>query len=206
MNYYLFIPFVIIIIFFLPIKMEARVSFNVLDFSGAFGVFFYKIKLTHQQFWIKGKKIITKKDNEIETKEMDFQSEEVIFLETFMSQIKDKTRLRELSVFYNIGVKDAFLSAMLAGLVNFAITIIFTNIKNKKPTATLSLNDTVSYNRELCQFAVKAILSISLFDVAYSLLSTIVISKKKHSKLDKEQKQTSVQPAKQPKQAKQATK
>ena len=185
MNYYLLIPFFLIILFFLPIKLEARVSFNVLDFSGALGVFLYKKKLLHEQFWIKGKKIITKSDDAIETKEMDFQSSEVIFMETLLQEIKDKTRLKEISVFYNIGVKDAFLSAMRAGLVNFAITIFLTNVKNQKPTASLSLNDTVSYNREVCQFAVKLIMSISLFDVVYSLLNAIILSKKKHAELAK---------------------
>lgn len=181
MNYYLLIPFFLIILFFLPIKFETRLSFNVLDFSGALGIFLYKRKLLHEQFWIKGKKIITKSDDEIETKEIDFQSSEIIFLETLMHEIKDKTRLKELSVFYNIGLKDAFLSAMLAGLVNYAITIFLTSVKNQKPTASLSLNDTVSYNRELCQFAVKLIMSISLFDVLYSLFNAIILSRKKHA-------------------------
>lgn len=183
MNYYLLIPFFLIILFFLPIKLEARVSFNVLDFSGALGVFLYKKKLLHEQFWIKGKKIITKSDDEIETKEMDFQSSEVIFIETLTQEIKDKTRLKEISIFYNIGAKDAFLSSMLVGFVNFAITIFLTNVKNQKPTASLSLNDTVSYNREVCQFAVKLIMSISLFDVVYSLINSIIISKRKHAEI-----------------------
>ena len=182
MNYYLFIPFFIIILFFLPIKLEARVSFNVLNFSGAIGVFLYKKKLMHQQFWIKGKKIITQNENEIETKEMDFDSQEIIFIETLTNEIKDKTRLKEMSVFYNIGVNDAFLSAMVAGLVNFVIVSLFTNIKNQKPTASLYLNDTISYNREVCQFAIKLILSISLFDILYSFLHSIIISKKKSAK------------------------
>ena len=179
MNYYLFIPFLLIILFFLPIKLEARVSFNVLNFSGAFGVFMYKKKLLHQMFWIKGKKIITQNDDEIETKEMDFDSQEIIFVETLMDEIKDKTRLKQMSVFYNIGTGDAFTSAMTAGIVNFVITSLFTNIKNQKPTATLSLNNTVSYNREVCQFAITLILSISLFDVLYSFLHSIVLSKHK---------------------------
>ena len=179
MNYYLFIPFFIIILFFLPIKLEARVSFNVLNFSGVVGVFLYRKKLLHQQFWIKGKKIITQNENEIETKEMDFNSQEIIFIETLTEEIKDKTRLKEMTLFYNIGVGDAFLSSMVAGLVNFVVTSFFTNVKNQKPTATLSLNDTISYNREVCQFALTLVLSISLFDILYSFLHSIVLSRRK---------------------------
>lgn len=161
-------------------------SFNVLDFSGAFGIFLYKKKVMHEQFWLKGKKIITKSDNEIETKEIDFQSSEVIFIQTLSQEIKDKTKLKEISIYYNIGFKDAFLSAMFAGFINLAITIFLTNVKNQKPTASLSLNDTVSYNREVCQLAVKLIMSISLFDIVYSLINSIILSKKKHAEITKE--------------------
>lgn len=108
MNYYLLIPFVIILIAFIPIKLQIKLSFNVLDFSGAFGIFLFKKEVEHQQFWIKGKKILTKKEDEIESKEIEFDSQEVIFLETLMEQIKDKTRLRELFIIYNIGFNDAF--------------------------------------------------------------------------------------------------
>lgn len=188
MNYYLFIPFVIILILFFPIKIEGKVSFNALDFSGALGIFFYKIKLTHQQFWLKGKKIIIKKYDEIETKEIDFESEEIIFLEEFTKQLKDKTRLKELSVYYNLGFEDAMLSALLAGHINMILTLLYTGIKNKRPTASLSINDTVSYNRKVCQFAIKMVVTISLFDVLYSLLNSVVLSKKKHEKL-KQQKE-----------------
>ena len=66
-NYFLIIPFVIILIAFIPIKLHAKISFNVLDFSGAFGIFLFKKKVEHQQFWIKGKKILTKKEDEIES-------------------------------------------------------------------------------------------------------------------------------------------
>ena len=48
-----------------------------------------------------------------------------------MKEIKDKTRLKQLAVFYNIGTGDAFSSAMVAGLVNFVVTSLFTNIKNQ---------------------------------------------------------------------------
>ena len=183
MTYYLFIPFVIVLILFFPIKGEARVSFNVLDFSGAYGIFVYNLKLQHRLFWIKGKKIILKKENSIETKELSFSSREVIFVEMFTNQIKDKTRLRKLSVIYTLGVDDAFLSAMLGGYINFALTTFYTTIKNKKPTATLEIADTISYNRQVCQFAATISISISLFDIVYSLLNSVILTWKKYAKI-----------------------
>lgn len=178
MNYYLLIPFVLIVLCFIPIKLEARLSFNVLDLSGAFGIFLFNIKLDHEEIWIKHKKIIMKKDNKVESKEIELDSDELIFIQTFIGQIKDKTRLRLISVFYNLGLNDAFMSSMVAGYINVALLTLFTAIKNSKPTASLGVYDSISYNREVCQFAIKIILSISLFDVVYSFIRSVILSKK----------------------------
>lgn len=178
MNYYLLIPFFIILILFIPIKLEGRVSYNVLEKTGAFGIFVFKLKIDYQQFWIEHKKIITKKENEVEKHELNMQSKEMLFLKMFMAEIKDKTRLKEISVFYNLGTSDAFQSAMLGGLINTTLICVMGSIKNAKPTASLGVYDTISYNRKICQFAVKAVMSISLFDIVYSLIHSVILTKK----------------------------
>ena len=178
MNYYLLIPFFLIIIFFFPIKLEGRVAFNLLDLSGAYGIFLYKIKLDHQEIWIKHRKIIVKKDSNVESKKIELESDEILFLKMFISQIKDKTRLRLISVFYNLGLDDAFSSAMVAGYINSLLLIFFTSIKNSKPTASLGVYDTISYNKRICQFSVRIILSISLFDVVYSFIRSVILTRK----------------------------
>ena len=178
MNFYLLIPLFLIIIFFLPIKMQARFSFNVLDMSGAFGIFLYKFKVTHQRIWIEHKKVFTMKDDDLQRKEFDFTSTGAIFVSKFLGEISDKTRLKELTVNYNLGVGDAFESAMLGGSINAILLAIFGKIKNSKPTASLGVYDTISYNRTVCQFAIKGRLSISLFDIVYSLLVSVILTKR----------------------------
>ena len=178
MNYYLLIPFFIILISFFPIKLEGRGAFNLFDLTGAFGFFLYDIKLDHQEIWIKHRKIIAKKNDDVESKEIELDSDEILFLKMFIAQIKDKIRLRLISVFYNIGLDDAFASAMAGGYINSLILILFTAIKNSKPTASLGVYDTISYNKRICQFSVRLILSISLFDVAYSFIRSVILTKK----------------------------
>ena len=156
--------------------------------SGAFGIFLYGIKLTHQQIWFENKKIYTRKYDSIESKELEFSSQEMIFAQNLFKEIKDKTRLKELSVFYNLGTGDAFQSAMLGGYINVLALSLMGKIKNVKPTASLGIYDTISYNREVCQFAVKMTLSISLFDVVYSLFTSVILTKKEISKNKKESK------------------
>ena len=178
MNFYLLIPFFIILILFIPVKLEGRVSFNVLEKTGAFGIFIYGIKIEYEQFWLENRKIITKKADDLESHELNIESKEFLFLKMLAFEIKDKTRLKEFFVFYNLGVGDAFGSAMLGGAINSALLIFMTSIKNAKPTASLGVYDTISYNQRVCQFATRAKMSISLFDVVYSLIRSVILTKK----------------------------
>lgn len=188
MNYYLLIPFFLILLLFIPIKLEGRVSFNLLEKSGAFGVFIFKFKVEYQQFWIENKKIISKKENELESHELNMQSKEMFFVKMLIMEIKDKTRLKELSVYYNLGTGDAFQSAMLGGVINTTLICVMSSIKNAKPTANMGIYDTISYNRKVCQFAVKGVMTISLFDVVYSLFHSVILTKKNEDSLKGEEK------------------
>ena len=188
MNYYLLIPFFLILLFFIPVKLEGRVSYNVLDKTGAFGIFVYKLKIDYQQFWIENKKIISKKENSLESHEISIQSQEMLFIKMLIKEIRDKTRLKEISIYYNLGTGDAFASAMLGGLINTSLLCFLSSIKNAKPTASLGVYDTISYNRKICQFAVKTVMSISLFDIVYSLLHSVILTKKNQIKIKGEEK------------------
>lgn len=188
MNYYLFIPFLLILLCFFPVKLEGRVSFNLIDKTGAFGIFLFKFKVDYQQFWIENKKIISKKENSLESHELNMQSKEMLFIKMLLMEIQDKTRLKEISVYYNLGTGDAFSSAMIGGLINTTLISFMSSIKNAKPTASLGVFDTISYNRKVCQFAVRAVMSISLFDIVYSLLHSVILTKKNQSKLKGEKK------------------
>jgi hypothetical protein len=178
MNYYLLIPFFIILILFFPIRLEGRASFNVLEMSGAYGFFVFGIKVDYQQFWIENKKLLAKKDDSLESHEFDIKGRDFMFLKVFALEIKDKTRLKEFFVFYNLGVGDAYKSAMLGGFINVALLTFMTSLKNTKPTASMGVYDTISYNGHVCQFATRLLMTISLFDVVYSLLRSVILIRK----------------------------
>lgn len=176
MNYYLFIPFAVIVIFMLPLKIKLKFSCNLLEKHGAFAVFLFKTKLMHQQFWVKNGKILLQDDKTSSSTEIEFDSKEVIFTKVLANQIKGKTRLKELFLFYNVGVQDAFASAMLAGGINLFMLIFFTSLKNTRPTASMAVYDTVSYNRQVLEFAFKSNISLSLFDAVYSFVVSLIIT------------------------------
>ena len=176
MNYYLLIPFFIIVIMFFPIKFKLKFSCNLLNKNGAIGVFLFKKKLLHQRFWLKNGKILLQDENDVSSMEIVFDSKEVIFVDVFSKQIKNKTHLKELYLFYNVGLGDAFVSSMFAGIIHFFCLIFFTNLKNSRATASMAVYDTVSYNRQVLEFALKTNISISLFDVVYSFVISLIIT------------------------------
>lgn len=178
-SLYFLIPTVIIILLVMPIFLEVRLSFNLLDKSGVFCIYLFRKKLQYFKFEIEGREIKLKDEEETKEKQIDFDSPEIALYEEFSTQIKDKTRLRFIEVFYNVGLNDAFLTSMVCGVINIAALIFFTSLKNKKPTASLQLYNTSSFNKKVANLATVINLSISLFDVVYSFIISVILSKKK---------------------------
>ena len=172
---YLLIPTFFILLLTMPVFIEVKGTLNVLNMSGVLSVFVFKKKIQHICYQIKGKTFILQDEGGTNEKEVAFDSQEVILYEEFVKQIKNKTRLKELFVFYNIGLSDAFLSA----IKNWTTWDPVSTIKNKKPTASLGVYDTVSYNKEVFEISVKGKVSISLFDVVYSFVNSVILSKKR---------------------------
>ncbi len=178
-SLYFFIPTFIILLLISPLFLEIRVSFNALKNSGVFCVYIFKIKLLYFFFEINGKEIKLKNEKETKEKQLEFDSPEIVLYEEFANQIKEKTRLRFLEVFYNIGLEDAFITSLVCGFLNVGALIFFSSIKNKKPTASLGLYDTHSFNKKVIEISVNLNMSISLFDVVYSFIVSVILSKKK---------------------------
>lgn len=181
-SLYLIIPMFLILLFLFPLIFQVRASFNLQSLSGVFCIYIFKIKLKYYHYQIVGKKVILKNQKETKQKEFDFDPKQLVIVYIFRQQLRYKARLKELFVFYNIGLGDAFTSAMAGGLINTFVTTFFTTIKSKRPTASMGLYDTVSYNREIFEVAGKGSISISLFDVAYSLLMSVILIRNKSGK------------------------
>lgn len=178
-SLYYLIPTFVILLFVFPVFVEVRASYNPIFNRGVVALFVLKKKIFYYIFSIKGRFIELQNEEETKLQKLEFSSEKFAVLEQFMKEIKDKTKLKKLYVFYNIGVGDAFLNAMICGMINESLRQIFLRIKSKKPTASFCIYDTVSYNAQVCEVAVVGQASISFFDVAYSYLYSVIITKKK---------------------------
>lgn len=178
-SLYFLIPAVFILLLVFPVFVEARVSYNPLYNRGVLALFVFKIKVFYFIFSFHGNFIELENEKETKRQKLEFESQQFALMEEFMAQIKDKVRLKNIHVFYNIGTGDAFSSAMVCGALNFAITQVFLLIKSHKPTASLCVYDTVSYNKTTCELAGRMAISISFFDVAYSFILSLILTKMK---------------------------
>jgi len=175
-SLYYLIPASIILLVIFPIFIEVRLSYNPMFNRGVVALFVFKKKIFYYIFAFHGKYIELRNEKETKIEELQFQSEKFAVMEEFGKQLKDKIKLKKLYIFYNIGVGDAYMSAMLCGLINQMFSFLFLFLKSKKPTASFCVYDTVSYNKEVFEMAGTMQISISLFDVAYSFLYSVIIT------------------------------
>lgn len=177
-SLYFLIPATFILLLIFPVFVEARVSYNPLYNRGVVALFIFKIKLFYFIFSFHGQFIELENEKETKREKLEFQSQKFAVMEEFSKQIKSKVRLKKLYVFYNIGTGEASSSAMLCGFLNLILTQVFLIIKSKKPTASMCIYDTVSYNKTVFEIAGRMSISISVFDVVYSFILSVILTKR----------------------------
>jgi len=175
-SLYYLIPVFFIILFLLPIFVKVKATYNLIDNVGGAGFFIFGLKIVSLKFSLNAFGIKIYKDDEIKKEKFDFESEEAVFMGNFLKQIKQKIHLKLLQIYYNIGLNDAFQTAMVCGYINLVIMIFFTRIKSIKPTASLFLGDNPSFNQSVFQFVFSLKISISLVDIVYSFLNSVILT------------------------------
>lgn len=176
---YFLIPMFVVFVLIFPIVFEMRLSYNPLFNKGAISLFVLKKRVMCYVFSFHGNYIELENEEETKRKKIEFESEKFAVMEEFGRQMKDKIKLKKGYVYYNIGVGDASQTAMICGLLNFIITQFFVYLKNRKPTASLCVFDTPSYNCQQCEIAILVQISLSFFDVVYSYINSVIITRKK---------------------------
>lgn len=176
---YYIIPAVFILVLVLPVCAELRFSFNPLFNKGVVALLIFKKQVFYYIFSFHGTFIELQNENETKMQKLEFESEQFALMEEFSRQIKDKIRLKKFYVFYNIGTGDAMSSALLCGFLNVVLTQVFLFLKSKKPTASFCVYDTTSYNLQTFEVASVISASISFFDVVYSWLYSVIITKRR---------------------------
>ena len=89
---YLIIPAVVILLFFLPVIIELRISFNVLTNTGVISVYLYKKLIVYYIYEIKGSQISLKSEEGGQEELLDLSGAEIVFFTSLVKEVLDKFR------------------------------------------------------------------------------------------------------------------
>lgn len=183
MNYYLLIPTLIIFLMLTPIFFHVKGSYNVFDNKGAVGIFLFGMRVKWFTFYLDMDGVKLRDDDDKKDRDFDLNSAETLFYYNLIKQISNKTKIKLISVLYNIGFEDAFQTACFCGVVNLMLIMILTRVKCSKPTTSMLIYDNPSFNSKVFQVAVRTKFSITIFDVVYSLIVSLILTNRDKSNI-----------------------
>lgn len=168
--------FVVVIIFPFSFNLESAYNININD--GYFFFKIWKITLKKVQFKRKGRNIILIEQHKNEDLEIEINQEQLRFWKVFLNEIKNKIKIRKIDVQSETGMGDPFKSALFSGVYSSLLLSFFSRLKCSQPTASFLLNNDVNFFE--FSFEIKTFLrfSISIFDIIYSFILSLLKSKK----------------------------
>lgn len=173
-NLFFLIPLFFVVIFCIPINFRIKVALDFGKKNVVISLFLWKLKVKTLQAYVKGTKIFIKSKKKKQIS-FSFKSKSMQFMENFMTNLKSKIQPKKICIYSRIGVGDAKDTATLCGLVITLTKTIFCYVKNKKPTCSTNSYISPDFKREMQIFCLYSCLSITLFDILYSLVISLFI-------------------------------
>ena len=147
-------------------KLQLKfLSFTVIDYSLSFH--FDYIKLTNR----KGKNSYLP---------IEFNEQAIQEYNDFQQILFKKTYFKNLTLYLNFGIKNnAFITSMVCGYFDIITKIFYTVFKTKKNEVEFLSKIYPNYKTNVIKIAVKAKLSISIFDLIWSYFESKLTLKNK---------------------------
>lgn len=173
----LILVFIILLIIF-PFVFNFAFEYNLNINNGYLVIKVWRFKLKKYQIKRKGREIIFIEKHKDDTElEIEFNEEQIRFLRFFFEEIKEKIKIINLETKTKIGLLNPFGSAILAGILSSAILSFFAILKSIQPTASFKLKNDTNFFESIFTIKIYLKLSISIFDVLFSLLIATLKSK-----------------------------
>ena len=167
-----------VIVLILPISIKLNISFDFLKNLGAVSLYIFFIKIISFKIKFEGKSLILYSDNN--KKKINFKLSEgkKRFLTQLFVQIKEKVIIKDCTAISRIGLNDAMNSALLTGLFNSVVGILYGKIKTTKKSSNLKIISNPEYNGNYLAFCVYSHIFITIFDFIYAILMSFLITKR----------------------------
>ncbi len=147
--------------------------------DGDFFVKLWGMNLVRGGLKRRGRKIYLIRDKNNKKLEIEINEEKLKFLKTLFIEIKNKIKIREIRVNSETGIVNPFYTAYFSSIFSSIILGIFASLKNSQPTASFELKNETNFYDNIFNLKSYYKLSISIFDVIYSIFVALLTTKKR---------------------------
>jgi hypothetical protein len=175
--YLLIVVFFIILIIF-PLTFDIKISYDVVENNGDLSAYLWFIPIKVARLKREGKTIILIEQHKNEELEVEIAEPQLRFLKFFYNQLRNKIKIRTLNIDSHFGIGDPFKSAMFSSALSSIILGLLARLKMKQPTASLNLDNKTDFYDNRFAVALHTRFALSIFDVVYSFLNSLLITTK----------------------------
>ena len=177
---------VILFIMFVPLRFTFMFYINLLHNRGAIALNIFGIHLLAEKFLISDGEITAKNKKNRETKiELSKEDKKLIFLNLFINATIRKIILNDTYICFEVGKKDnAMATAVISGTVLFVIDMIFAQIFSRKSGSRHTIDNEALFCQNKLALCMQVIFSVTLFDVLFCFLKTLLKAHKRIKELN----------------------
>lgn len=170
-----FLTFLNIMQFIYPFLIKVDVKCNILKLKG--GVcfkFFNKIKF-NIKFRVKNGYVYIYFNNKERKEKISKKNVNILFIVNFVKQFYFRQQWLDFKLTSNFGfVLDSCVTATSCGIIDLVSNSILSKIKNNKKSAHIFIDVEPKYNEDIFNIKIENITRISVFDIIYTLVVTII--------------------------------
>lgn len=174
--YLLILLFFIILIIF-PFSFKIYVGYDINLNDGYFLIKLCNIKLYQTSIKRRGKTIVLIEKRKNKDLEIEITEEQFRFLKILFNEIKNKIKIKIIDLESEVGAIEPFYSAIFSSIFSSIVLAIFARLKIKQPTASFKLNNNTRFFYFILKMNFFLKISISIFDVLYSLVVAVLKNK-----------------------------
>lgn len=174
--YLLILIFFIILITF-PLGFKVKLFYSIKSNRGAIAIYFWKIKIKVIKAKFKGKQIYLVENHKKTEMEIELTEPQLKFLQFFNDEVKDKVKLKSVNGYLRVGIDNPFYASVLSAGLSDLVLAFFAFVKRNKTEANLTLKTHTSFTEFNCIGAFNIKISLSILDILYSFIISILRTK-----------------------------
>ena len=166
-----FIFIFIILLLSIPFYFKICVDFSINNRTGMIIIKLFNIKIIDYTLIYKNRKILLYNKKNIQKLDFDIDKEHLTFVNQLKTEIFKRIFLSKFLVTLKVGIKDnPFLLALITGLIQMFLNILFGAISFQKPTSKLGYDLNTYYNLNVGILNIEICLAISILNFLLAII------------------------------------